>query len=65
MTTQKIVDCIRNGQVIASYKLGYETTIGPSATPDLIATAKENLINEELVKPPFDWSGIDFKIRSG
>ncbi len=61
----KIVDCVRNGEVIASYRLGCGITLGPSTPPDLIREAKESLINQGLVKPPFDFAGIEFKIRGG
>jgi hypothetical protein len=62
-TVTKIVDCVRNGEVIASYRLGYGITLGPSTPPDLIGEAKENLINQGLIKPPFDFEGIKFRIR--
>jgi hypothetical protein len=29
----KIVECVRNGEVIASYPLSYGKTLGPSAPP--------------------------------
>jgi hypothetical protein len=64
----KIVDCIRGGQVIASYTFRYAITQGPSSPPSreaLIDEAKANLSNELIVKPPFDFSGIEFKIRDG
>jgi hypothetical protein len=60
---KKIVDCIRNGKVIASYHLAYGITLGPSSPPDLIAAAKDNLINDGFVKPPFDFTGLEFRIR--
>lgn len=59
----KIVDCIRDGTVIASYPLSYGVTLGPSAPPDLIKEARESLIYQGLVKPPFDFSRISFRIR--
>ena len=62
-TVTKIVDCVRNGEVIASCPLSYGITLGPSAQPDLIKEAKESLINQGLVKPSFDFTGIEFKIR--
>jgi hypothetical protein len=63
-TVLKIVDCVRNGEVIKSYPLSYGKTMGPTSPPDLIKAAKENLIIEGLVKPPhFDFTGIEFKIR--
>lgn len=45
----KIVDCIRNGEVIASYTLSYGITLGLSAPPSrekLIEDAKRNLIEK-------------------
>lgn len=51
----KIVECVRNGEVIASYPLSYGKTMGPSAPPStgvLIQGAKQNLINEGFVKTP-------------
>jgi hypothetical protein len=62
---RKIVDCLRDGKVIASYSLSYAVTLGPSAPPDLIKEAKENLIRQGLVNPPFDFTGIEFRIRDG
>jgi len=62
---KKIVDCVRSGTVIASYPLSYAVTIGPLAPPDLIKEARESLIIQGLVKPPFDFTGIDFRIRDG
>ena len=62
---KKTVDCVRDGKVIASYRLSYGVTIGPSAPPDLIKEARDTLINQGLVKPPFDFTGISFKIRDG
>jgi hypothetical protein len=64
-TVTKIVDCLRNGEVIASYPLSYGITLGPSAQPDLIKEARESLVNQGLVKPPFDFTGIEFRIRDG
>jgi hypothetical protein len=64
----KIVECVRNGEVIASYPLSYGKTLGPSAPPStgaLIEEAKKNLINEGIVKPPFDFTEIEFKIWDG
>jgi len=61
-TVQKIVECIRDGKIIAAYKLGYGLTLGPSAPPDLIKEAKKSLIMEGHVKPPFDFSGISFRV---
>jgi len=62
---RKIVDCLRDGKVIASYPLSYAVTIGPSTPPDLIKEAKESLIHQGLVKPPFDFTGIEFRVREG
>ena len=61
-TVMKIVECIRNGKVFAAYPLAYGLTLGPSATPDLIREAKECLIREGHVKPPFDFTGISFRV---
>ena len=64
----KIVECVRNGEVIAAYPLSYGITLGRSSPPSsgaLIEEAKTNLINQGFVKPPFDFSGIEFKIRDG
>jgi hypothetical protein len=62
----KIVDCLRSGEVIASYPLSYGITLGPSSPPSsgaLIEESKTNLINQRIVKPPFDFAEIEFKIR--
>jgi hypothetical protein len=64
MTKQVFVDCVREGQVIASYDFGYGETIGPSARPDhpsLIAEAKSNLTSQRIAHPPY--AGIEFKVR--
>ena len=64
----KVVDCVRNGEVIASYPLPSPITLGPSSPPstgELIEIAQRNLIDQGLVKPPFDFTGIEFKIRGG
>jgi hypothetical protein len=65
-TVTKIVDCMRGGKVIVSYSLSYGITLGPSSPPDLIngaAGAKESLINDGWVKPPFDFTGWNFSVR--
>jgi hypothetical protein len=67
-TVTKTVDCQRGGKVIASYRLSYGITLGPSTPPDLINGAdgaKESLINDGFVKPPFDFTGWDFIVRNG
>lgn len=61
----KTVDCLRNGELIASYPLSYAITIVPSVPPDLIEEAKASLIHEGVIKPPFDFSGMAFRIRDG
>ena len=58
------MDCIRGGQVVASYPLAYGLTAAPPPPPDLIATARESLILEGHVKPPFDFTGFEFRIRN-
>jgi hypothetical protein len=58
------VDCVRDGQIIASYDFGYGETLGPSARPDhrsLIEEAKSNLTSEDIAFPPY--AGIEFKVR--
>ena len=37
----KIVECVRNGEVIASYPLSYGKTLGPSAPPSTGALIEE------------------------
>jgi hypothetical protein len=64
-TVLEIVDCICNGKVIKSYEFGYGRTIAPTSPPDLIKAAKDQLTRDGLVTPPFDFAGIDFKIRDG
>lgn len=49
--------------MIAAYPLSYPLTLGPLAPPDLIKEAREQLINDGFVNPPFDFVGIDFRIR--
>ncbi|HEY5328288.1 MAG TPA: hypothetical protein VIJ79_00245 [Acidobacteriaceae bacterium] len=49
-------------KVFAAYPLAYGLTSGASAPPDLIQEAKESLIMEGHVKPPFDFSGITFRV---
>lgn len=61
---QVFVECVRDGQVIASYSFGYAETLGPSMPPShqsLIAEAKTNLTNQAIAYPPY--AGIEFKIR--
>ena len=58
------VDCIRDGNIIASYKFGYGNTVGPSALPaqhGLIDDAKSNLVLMGVAEPPF--TGITFKVH--
>jgi hypothetical protein len=58
------VDCVRDGQVIASYDFGYGETIGPSLLPghqSFIAEAKSNLTSEAIAYPPY--AGVEFKVR--
>ena len=64
-TIRKIVECVRDsdGQVFASYPLSYRLTLGPSAPPDMIKEAKDCLISDGFVNPPFDFRGISFRIR--
>jgi hypothetical protein len=53
---QVFVDCVRDGQVIASYDFGYGETLGPSAPPShqaLVAGAKENLTSLGVAFPPY------------
>jgi hypothetical protein len=60
---KKIVDCLRGGQVIGSYPLTYVITDVPSDPPDLIKEARDSLILEGVIKPPFDFAGIEYRIR--
>jgi len=62
---KKIVDCVIHGRTIASYPFGYAVTLGPSEPPDLIQEAKECLANDGLVRPPFDFSSVEFRFRDG
>jgi hypothetical protein len=58
------VDCVRGGQVIASYDFAYGETLGPSAPPShqqFVAGAKENLTSLGVAFPPY--AGIEFKVR--
>ena len=59
----KIVDCVRDGEVIASYPFSWARTLGPSSPPpkELIDEAKSNLSIERKAAPPFE--GITFEIR--
>jgi len=61
-TVRKVVECIRDGKVFAAYPLAYALTQKPTAPPDLIQEAKENLLREGHVAPPFDFSGISFRV---
>jgi hypothetical protein len=61
-----IVECLRDGKVIASYPFLCPGTADRSATPDkaaLIEEAKEKLVEQGFVRPPFGYKGIEFKIR--
>jgi hypothetical protein len=61
---QVFVDCVRDGQVIASYDFGYAETLGPSMPPShqsLIAEAKSNLTSQAIAHPPY--AEIEFKVR--
>jgi hypothetical protein len=61
-TVRKIVECIRDGKVIARYDLAYGLTLGPSGQPDLIKEAQETLKTDGTIKPPFDLTGISYRI---
>jgi hypothetical protein len=63
-TVTKIVDCLNGGKMIASY-LTYAILVVPSDPPDLIKEAKESFILQGIVKPPFYFTGIKFRIRDG
>jgi hypothetical protein len=59
-----VVECIRDGRVIATYSLGIPKTAGPSSPPskaEIEKEAKLSLSNEGLASPPFE--GITFKVR--
>jgi hypothetical protein len=58
-----IVNCRRDGKLIASYPMGYGETAGPSAPPShesFINEAKTALTNDGLARPPY--TGIQFEI---
>jgi hypothetical protein len=60
----KVVYCLRDGAVIASYPLSSARTVRPSSPPSgetLIKEAKTNLSTEGKASPPFE--GITFEIR--
>jgi hypothetical protein len=61
---QVFVDCVRDGQAIASYSFGYAETLGPSVPPShpsLVAEAKTNLTNQAIAYPPY--AGVEFRAR--
>jgi hypothetical protein len=61
---QVFVNCLRDGQVIASYQFAYGETQGPSQPPNhqrLIAEAKTNLTTQGIAFPPY--AGVEFKVR--
>ncbi len=66
MIRRMVVECWRNGQLLASYPSSLTGTLaGPPPAPDeegLIDDAKTQLTNEGLAFPPY--SGIEFRIRS-
>jgi hypothetical protein len=63
-TARKVVECIRDGKVIARYELAYGQTQGPSGQPDLIKEAQEMLKTDGTIKPPFNLTGITYRIRN-
>jgi hypothetical protein len=61
---QVLVDCIRDGKIIASYQLGIPGSLifDPVIDrPKLEYEAKGNLSNDRLAFPPY--AGITFNIR--
>lgn len=63
-TVTKVVYCLRDSKVIASYLLSWARAVGPSSPPPvekLVEEAKVNLSNEGLASPPFE--EITFEIR--
>ena len=65
MSVQQVfVDCVRDGQVIASYDFGVPEAQLPSMPPSnqsLISEAKTNLTNLGVAFPPY--VGIEFNVR--
>ena len=58
-----VVNCRRDGKLLAAYQLGYAVTLGPSALPSretFISEAKMNLTNQGLAFPPY--TGIQFEV---
>ncbi len=62
-TIKKIVECTRDGKLLAAVPLAYGHSMGSSVPPDLIKEAKEALTTMGLVTPPFDFTGISYCIR--
>jgi len=61
---QAIVECVRDGEVIAAYEFGIPESIGPTTPPShasLVEEAKVNLSNHRLAAPP--WEGITFRVK--
>ena len=60
---QIVVECIRVGEVIARYRFGLPSTLGPSVPPshdELVNEAKMNLANQRIAGPPY--AGITFNV---
>jgi hypothetical protein len=60
------VECLRDGKMIASYPFLCPATAAHPAVPDravLIGEAKRNLAEQGIVRPPFNYEGIEFEIR--
>ena len=60
---KKDVACSRDGEYFAFYPGFYKPDEARTGVPNLIATAKDWLIKEGFVKPPYDFSGILFELR--
>jgi hypothetical protein len=60
-TVIKTIECVRNGVVIGEYEFGVVTALGPTIPPDLIKAAKDALIDDGVIEPTSDFSGITFR----
>ena len=65
MTVRPIyVDCLRDGDLIASHEYGWVSGALPSPAPDqqsLIDQSKTQLTNDRLAFPPYQ--GVTFRVR--
>ena len=64
MDQDLIVECWKDGEILAAYPFAIPPTLGaPTAfdPEELVAEAKANLTSEGKALPPFQ--GIEFKIR--